>query len=598
MRPAVLLVEPDDALRHALALGLARYEYEVVPVPSNADGLRFAQGLGPSVIVAPAGLPSFAGGAILERFAVQDRAMQRTLVLLGEEADEAEALPEDVLFLATRNLEPAEIVRRIRLVLVGRELGVEPDVALRSLIGDIALMPVLELLRALNRMRVSGTLKMADGAIHLIEGEVIAAAAGLTSGPKAVFRLSRRGDGPFRLGLGTPKAEQDITIDFFDLLIRAIEEAQVSIPDERARPRLEPSALDETKLSEQEQSLLAVVGQHETVGSLLDALPASDSRIARALHRLVDAGALRLHKPCAQVAIVTDSTGDLPAALVQAHDIEVEPLTVVFGKDRFRDGEEIQPREFYDLLSGPVHPHTEPPTAESFASRFGRLEKRQDVVSIHISAALSETVAHAQEAAGWVGPTGDGEDTPTIEVVDSGSVSMGLGLLALFASRMALRDLDAAAIAERVRAMRERVFVYFVVHNLDALVRGGRLGKTQAAVGKLLGIKPILGMVDGKIVAVERVRGGRRAHPRIVDMLTERLDVQRPVVAAVAHAKAPVWADRLRDLLAERFEVGEVISSDIGPVVGTHTGPGCVGCAVYQPRDDEEWALIRPLRGG
>jgi DegV family protein with EDD domain len=142
--------------------------------------------------------------------------------------------------------------------------------------------------------------------------------------------------------------------------------------------------------------------------------------------------------------------------------------------------------------------------------------------------------------------------------------------------------------------MRGRMQVLFVVDTLDYLARGGRIGKARAVLGKMLGVKPILGMVDGEVAAVDRVRGGRAAHPRLIELFAQQIDAARPVVAAIGHAKAPIWADRLRALLQERFQITELLVSEIGPVVGTHGGPGTVGAALFQPTA-EELPLIAPL---
>jgi DegV family protein with EDD domain len=181
-----------------------------------------------------------------------------------------------------------------------------------------------------------------------------------------------------------------------------------------------------------------------------------------------------------------------------------------------------------------------------------------------------------------------------VEVVDGHNVSAGTGWLAIAAARMAERGLGASEIATHLRAMAPRIHTLFVVDTLDYLVRGGRIGMARGLVGKLLGIKPILGVVAGEIAAVDKVRGGRLAHGKIVELLAQRLDRTKPVVAIVAHAKAPVWADRLRELLGKTFVVRESLITEMGPVVGTHAGPGCVGTAVFQPTD-EEWPLIEPL---
>jgi len=154
-----------------------------------------------------------------------------------------------------------------------------------------------------------------------------------------------------------------------------------------------------------------------------------------------------------------------------------------------------------------------------------------------------------------------------------------------------------AEIAARLADMRGRLHVLFVVDTLDYLARGGRIGRARAVVGNLLGIKPILGVIDGEVTPVDRVRGGRAAHPRLVELFRERVGGGRPVIAGIAHAKAPVWADRLRELLAGSFEIRELLQTEMGPVVGTHGGPGTVGAALFAPTD-EELPLLAPLGEG
>ncbi|MCG8458339.1 MAG: DegV family protein, partial [Holophagales bacterium] len=273
--------------------------------------------------------------------------------------------------------------------------------------------------------------------------------------------------------------------------------------------------------------------------------------------------------------------------------------TVFFGQDAFRDGVDIRARDFYRMLEeGEEHPRTEPPAEQVFYEHYHDLIVDQDILSVHISAKLSETAKHAREAArrgmGSFDHPPPARRSCALEVVDSGNVSMGLGMQALFAARMAHRGEKVFAIAHRLKAWAGRFELLFAVDSLDYLVRGGRIGKARAVVGKLLGIKPILGVVDGEVVAVDRARGGRRVHPRIVQLLSERLDGKLPLVICVAHSQAPVWADRLRKLLEKSFRLREIFLADIGPVVGTHSGPGCVGVVAFQPTEDE-WPLIAPV---
>ncbi len=597
MRPAVLIVDPDDTRRRALSQGLAATGYEAVPAMTSAEGMKFARGLGPSVIVAPAGLMGFGQGEVFDSFAVRDPAVKRTLVLLGKAGDEAE-VPEDILFLSAKGLSHDELTRRIRLVLTGREMGVEADTELKSLVGELSLKPLLELVRALHRCRASGRLEIAGGAIMLEDGDVVAAQAGRSRGVKAFCRLSGQVTGPFHIYIGSTGLANEIEMAVPELVLQAIEELQVEQPDPRSKVRILAPPGGEAP-SQLQTTLLEMIEGCSSLSDLLDTLPATDGRIIQMLRSLQERGWVRLDRPRVAVAVVTDSTADLPPELVRQHDILVVPLAVVFGKDSLRDGIDIKPRDFYQWLeSNDDHPQTEPPPEPEFFENYYHLIAEQDIISVHISGKMSETVNHARAAAMRGSRSFDHlppeRQDIALEVVDSQTVSIGMGLQALFAARMAQRGLAVSTIAQRLRMMAPRLHMLFAVDTFDYLVKGGRIGKARATVGKLLGIKPILGVAHGEVTAIDRVRGGRQVQPRIVDLLAKTVDPKRPIIAAVAHARAPVWADRLRSLIEQRFDVREMILTDIGPVVGTHTGPGCVGALVFQP-EDEEWPLIEAM---
>ena len=275
-------------------------------------------------------------------------------------------------------------------------------------------------------------------------------------------------------------------------------------------------------------------------------------------------------------------------------------MLVLFGDRVYHDGVDLKAKEFYELLEkGPALPRTNPTPKADFLDIYRSLAPHKDIVSVHISEKLSQTVVHAREAAVEGLPhyqelRGEAERV-TLRVVDSRSASLGLGMLALFAARMARRGVEPDAIVGRLEEMRERMQVLFVVDTLEYLARGGRIGKARALLGNLLGIKPILAVVDGEIVPVDRVRGGRAAHPRLIELFRERIDPQRPVIVTVAHAKAPVWGDRLRALIEESFVVGEILTGEMGPVVVANAGPGTVGAAMFQPTEEEmAWIATSP----
>jgi DegV family protein with EDD domain len=278
--------------------------------------------------------------------------------------------------------------------------------------------------------------------------------------------------------------------------------------------------------------------------------------------------------------------------VAREHGIHTLPVLVLFGDRVYHDGVDLKAREFYEMLEkGPVHPRTNPTPKADFLDVYRSLAPQKDIVSVHISEKLSQTVVHAREAAEEGLPQyqqmrGEAERV-ALHVVDSRSASLGLGMLTLFAARMARRGIEPDGIVDRLESMRDRLHVLFAVDTLEYLARGGRIGKARAIMGNLLGIKPILGVVDGEIVPIDRVRGGRVAHPRLIELFRERVDPKKPVLVTIAHAKAPVWADRLRGLIEKNFQVKEILIAEMGPVVAANAGPGTVGAGMFQPTEEE-----------
>jgi DegV family protein with EDD domain len=615
-RPAVLLVEPDPGVRKALGTGLARYGYEVIPAVSTAEGERFAARLGPAVVVASAALPGYGDGTILERWSDEATGVERTLVLLGDGGADPGSLPLAVRHVPVDGLASDEVVQKVRLVLLGREVGVETDPELEGLVGELERTPALELVRGLARARFTGRLEVPTGYVAFHEGEAAAAGAGAyggyghrrVHGVKAFCRLGRLGQGTFRVRPGettaVPPLEECIEQRLEHLVIRAVEEAVGEYPHPRSRLLVEMGpAFFAARFSALEQQVLSTAQHGATAGALFDGLAETDGEVLATVGSLVERGLMMVGEPEAHCYVVTDSSADLPGEVAHAHGIRVVPLSVTFGEVVFRDGEDLRPRDFYErLAAGGDHPFTAPPGPADFLRRYRELLPRRDVVSVHLSGKLSQTVDHARragaEALAQVAsrPGADGHEPEAVElrVVDSGAVSLGLGMLAVFAARLAARDRTCAEIEARLLDLSERMAILFAVDTLEYLRRGGRIGAARAWIGKLLGIKPILGVVAGEVVPVDRVRGGRAAHPRILELMAGRVEGKGPLLAGIAHASAPVWADRLRGLVEGRFQVAEMLMAEMGPTVGTHAGPGTVGVAWLQPTP-EELELLMPL---
>lgn len=275
----------------------------------------------------------------------------------------------------------------------------------------------------------------------------------------------------------------------------------------------------------------------------------------------------------AKVAIVTDSTADLPLSLATARGITIVPLTLNFDGQSLLDGVDITPSEFYRRLPGATsHPTTSQPSPGRFAEAYEGLLTRYDaIVSLHISQKLSGTFASAQQAAEMTDPA-------RVHVIDTQVVSMSLGLVTLAAATLASRGVDAEPIVSKVESMRHDVQTYFSVATLEFLRRGGRIGHASALLGSVLQLKPVLCIRDGLVTPLERVRTFERALQRVVE-LVQAVDRGHGVCAIVGHAGAESDAERVGRELEPIAET--LMIQPLGPVVGAHAGPGVVGVGCY-----------------
>jgi DegV family protein with EDD domain len=272
-----------------------------------------------------------------------------------------------------------------------------------------------------------------------------------------------------------------------------------------------------------------------------------------------------------RVAIVTDSTADLAADLVEQRGITVVPLTVSLDGHDYLDGVDITSEDFYARLAASQSgATTSQPSPGRFADTYRRLLADHDeVISLHISARLSGTFEAATQGAALTA----GE---RVRVVDSEMVSMPLALLVLAAGAMAAGGESAGAIADAIRPLQERMRVYFMVATLEYLRRGGRIGRAGALVGSVLQVKPVLTLTDGQVAPLERVRTQERALARVIELASS---VDAPLCAFVGHAAAPEAAERVARALEGHSE--SLIVGPLGPVVGAHAGPGTVGVGCY-----------------
>ncbi|MEU3354857.1 DegV family protein [Streptomyces sp. NPDC037389] len=274
------------------------------------------------------------------------------------------------------------------------------------------------------------------------------------------------------------------------------------------------------------------------------------------------------------VAIITDSTAYLPAQAMEGHGIVAVPLTVVLGDEALEEGTEISARSVAQALQKRRPVTTSRPAPEDFAAAYrAAAETGADgIVSLHLSSELSGTYDAAVLAA---------KEAPVpVRVVDTGMVAMALGFCALAAADTAEAGgtLDEAVAAAEKRA--QGTAAYFYVDTLDYLRRGGRIGAAQALLGSALAVKPLLQLDGGRIELREKVRTASKAIARLEEIVVERAGAA-PVDVAVHHLAAPERAELLSERLRERVPgLVDLHVSEVGAVIGAHTGPGLLGVVV------------------
>lgn len=283
-----------------------------------------------------------------------------------------------------------------------------------------------------------------------------------------------------------------------------------------------------------------------------------------------------------RVAVVTDSTAYLPADLVERYGIEVVSLYVVLAGRSGREGRDIQPQDVARALANRGQPvSTSRPTPGDFVAAYRRCldAGAERVVSVHLSAELSSTSDAARLAAAQIGEH-------LVTVIDSRAAAMGTGFAVLAAARAAEQGADAVQVAAVARDTAARTRTFFVVDTLEHLRRGGRIGSAAAVLGSALAVKPVLHMVDGRVVPLEKVRTFGRAQSRLVQRAVEAAG-DGPVSLAVHHLAAPERAERIAGDLRERLPaLTELHVSELGAAIGAHVGPGAVGIVISPHAQD------------
>jgi DegV family protein with EDD domain len=277
-----------------------------------------------------------------------------------------------------------------------------------------------------------------------------------------------------------------------------------------------------------------------------------------------------------RVAVVTDSTAYLPPELVQKYDIHVVPQILMLDGKTWRDGVDIDPPAFYELLrSSRNFPTTSQASRVDFQNLFTELSPQvEGIAAILISTEVSGTIDSARAAV---------EDLPDvpIEILDSRGTSMKLGFPVLAAARVAAAGGDLPAVIEAARTLIPKIRLYFVVDTLEYLHRGGRIGGASKLLGSALNLKPILEFWDGTVQPVAKIRTRRKALDKVYDLVEEQLAGKDNVHMAVLDVASPEEAAEFIEQLTARFQPVEMLKVECSPVIGAHAGPGTVGVAFY-----------------
>ena len=272
-----------------------------------------------------------------------------------------------------------------------------------------------------------------------------------------------------------------------------------------------------------------------------------------------------------KVKLYADSSCDLSPEEAKRHNVTIMPMNIAFGDKVYRQDVDLSAAEFYQLLAeSEIMPTTSQLTPFELEEIYKDATKDgSEVVAIHLSSALSGTYQSACIAAGEV---------PGVYAVDSKNATMGSGLLVRIAIKLRDEGKSAAEIAKKLEELRERVTLAAYIPSLKHLVRGGRISVATGFVGGVMNIYPIIGVVDGAVINMTKVRGKNAACKKLEEIIKDN-EIDKQYGMVLAHAAAPDEMEKLKQFLAPLTEGCETVDSTIGAVIGAHTGPGAVGFA-------------------
>jgi len=277
-----------------------------------------------------------------------------------------------------------------------------------------------------------------------------------------------------------------------------------------------------------------------------------------------------------RVAVVTDSIACIPSDLVKKYGILVAPVQIVWDRVTYRDGIDMTVHDFYKRLrTSKTLPTTTSAIQGEYIQIFEGLRGKVDhVVVITVTSDLGGSYTSACNARTLVNGL-------SVEVIDSRTAMMAQGFAALEAARAAARGSSVEEVVKTAQAMLPKVHILWTMDTLEYLRKGGRVGLPQAVLASWLKVKPIISIVDGKVAFQERIRTKPKAQARLLDLLAEWSAGAGALHVAVMHGDAAEDAAKLMEQVIARLKPVELLTSEITPVIGTHTGPGTLGFSFY-----------------
>lgn len=276
-----------------------------------------------------------------------------------------------------------------------------------------------------------------------------------------------------------------------------------------------------------------------------------------------------------QIALVTDTSCDLPSEYIIRHNIQMVPIQISFGSETYVDKITITPREFYHILEENAQPPTtSQPTPGDYVSTYNELWGHFDeVISIHLSGALSGTLQAAQTAAKSIADK-------NIRVIDARNVSVGLALIVAEAAKAIEAGCELEEVVKRTERAIRNVRFFICFSTVKYLIHGGRLSKSRGWLARILNLKPLLTLDDeGKVQTVSKSMGGKAALTKLMQLVCKEAIGKRNLRFAVAHANAPEKADWLAGEIRKQFETNQIMVVNVSPALGAHAGPGAAGVA-------------------